>query len=104
MQSARYVQECHAVERRFTIAVNHFDVMTLADVQALRGDIPREEGPRQSIKGKLRFSRALPHRLDWPTENAVQFVKDQNTCGFCWALAAGRSPSRNFVRCRSKTS
>lgn len=46
-------------------------------------------GPETSV---FKHDAALPNTIDWRDKNIVSEVKDQLTCGGCWAFSAVSNP------------
>jgi cathepsin L len=86
--SARYVQEFNAADHGFTLAVNKFSVMTPAEIEVHKGYISPDPSHRRPMKGPLRSRGAVPDAYDWRAQKVVQVVKDQGSCGSCWAFGA----------------
>jgi C1A family cysteine protease len=70
-----------------TIAVNQDYVMTFAEVQVYRGDIPPQDRQPRPAKRKLRLLGALSATFDRRTDNVVQIVNDQGKCASRWPFA-----------------
>ncbi|KAJ6825793.1 low-temperature-induced cysteine proteinase [Iris pallida] len=76
----------------YTLGLNAFADLTVAEFRSLRlGLSPALIGSRRGENGTLfRGSDAVsvPDKLDWREKGAVTHVKDQASCGACWAFSS----------------
>ncbi|XP_030749406.1 cathepsin L-like proteinase [Sitophilus oryzae] len=72
----------------YTKGVNKFADMTLAEFKAM---LALQVHSRPSYKAdkifELPVGATVPDSIDWREKNAVNPIKDQASCGSCWAFA-----------------
>jgi len=90
-----YINMRNSENLTFTLGVNQFTDLTNDEFRALLG---RRSSDPLPIATQQADTSDLPNDVDWRTKGAVQKVKNQGSCGSCWAFSATAAiESINFI-------
>uniref|UniRef100_A0A2P2KWT8 Uncharacterized protein n=1 Tax=Rhizophora mucronata TaxID=61149 RepID=A0A2P2KWT8_RHIMU len=87
----RFIDEHNSENRAYRVGLNRFADMTNEEYRStyLGARVPdKKRLSRSTDRYAPRVGDSLPDSIDWRTKGAVSAVKDQGSCGSCWAFSA----------------
>ncbi|KAL6966139.1 putative cysteine protease rd21b [Sarracenia purpurea var. burkii] len=88
----RFIDEHNAEKRTYKVGLNRFADLTNDEYRSMYlgvrgGSRRRLSAPKKSDRYLPRVGESLPDSVDWREKGAVVGVKDQGSCGSCWAFS-----------------
>ncbi|KAF5472980.1 hypothetical protein F2P56_009632 [Juglans regia] len=76
--------------RPYKLSINEFADQSNEEFRALHNGYKRSSNLRSFPMTPFRYENvtAVPSSIDWRAKGAVTAIKDQKTCGCCWAFSA----------------
>ncbi|KAJ0984367.1 hypothetical protein J5N97_002723 [Dioscorea zingiberensis] len=86
----RFIDEHNAGDHTFRLGLTRFADLTNEEYRSTYlGTRPAGSNRLRKVSDRYRFNRGeeLPDSIDWREKGAVVAVKDQGSCGSCWAFS-----------------
>lgn len=88
-ENLKVIDKHNSEGHSWTMGVNQFADMTPKEFQALQTLLPSTLGTEESTAHRryVRSNSTNPSSIDWRTQGVVTDIKNQASCGSCWAFS-----------------